>query len=321
MTTLTRFLALAALHALTVFAVRAQVPDAKAPATQPAPEKQPAPAPPGFALIPAGEFVMGDALDGIKAAPQHKVNVSAFFMQKNLVTKAQWDEVRVWAMKHGYSDLPVGEGKAPNHPVFGVSWYAAVKWCNARSEKEGLVPCYHTDSAKTEAYRSGDKDIANEMVKWDASGYRLPTEAEWEKAARGGLVGKRFPWGDTISHREANFCNGIKQDYETGSAGFHPTYKTGEWPYTSPVGSFPANGYDLHDMVGNAFEWCWDRLDVYPDAVETDPRGPDKGSGRVRRGGCWALFGSGCRVALRKGEGTDFFINANGFRPVRSAVP
>jgi len=102
-----------------------------------------------------------------------------------------------------------------------VTWYDVAKWCNARSEKAGLVPCYYRDAAKTTVYRNGGKDVTNEMVRWDATGYRLPTEAEWEKAARGGLTGKRFPWGDTVSHSDANFENGGKESYQTGSTGPH----------------------------------------------------------------------------------------------------
>jgi len=293
------------------------------------PEVSTAPVPAGFALIPAGEFMMGDALDdGDYEAPQHRVSVSAFHMQTKEVTKAQWDEVRAWGVKNGYTDLPEGEGKAAEHPVIQIPWFGAVKWCNARSEQDALVPCYYTSAARTEVYRTGEVDLATPMVNWAASGYRLPTEAEWEKAARGGLVGKRFPWGDTISHRDANFCNDGNEAYQSGTTGPHPLYVSDEWPYTSPVGSFATNGYGLYDMTGNVEEWCWDCCLDYPDAVETDPRPADtdprataRGTWRVLRGGTWNSQGYLCCVAFRNLQFASNAYERAGFRPVRCAIP
>ena len=140
----------------------------------------------GFALIPSGSFTMGDDPDG--GGDAHRVRVSAFYMAQNLVTKAEWDEVRTWGLENGYSELVTGSGKAENHPVQSISWYQVVKWCNARSQKEGLVPAYYTDDAQTTVYKTGDVNVTNAQVKWSANGYRLPTEAEWEKAARDGAA-------------------------------------------------------------------------------------------------------------------------------------
>ncbi|MCX6868860.1 MAG: SUMF1/EgtB/PvdO family nonheme iron enzyme, partial [Verrucomicrobia bacterium] len=229
-------------------------------------------------------------------ATPHTVNVSAFYMQKKETTKAQWDEVRAWGLLHDYTDLVAGAGTAANHPVQTISWYDVVKWCNAKSQKEGLTPCYYTDAAQTMIYKTGSTNIDNTMVKWSANGYRLPTEAEWEKAARGGLSGKRYPLGDSITTSDANYNNSV------GS--------------TTVVGSYAPSGYGLYDMAGNVWEWCWDWYGTYPTVLETDPAGPS-GSNRVFRGGYWYGYADYCRVANRNDYGPGFTYYDIGFRPVR----
>ena len=175
-------------------------------------------APAGFYVIPAGSFTMGDALDGLSDAPTHTVTVSAFYMAQNLVTKAEWDAMRTWGLAIGYTDLVAGAGKASNHPVQTITWYQMVKWCNARSRKGGFVPVYYTDDAQTRVYKTGDVDVTNAQVKWSANGYRFPTKAEWEKAACGGLSGKRFPWGDTINQSQANYNASSRYSYDLSGA-------------------------------------------------------------------------------------------------------
>ncbi len=270
---------------------------------------------PGFSMIPAGAFTMGRTSgDTDTNAPPVNVTVSQFYMGKYEVTKAEWDEVRAWAVNKGYTDLAAGAGKASNHPVQTVSWWDVIKWCNARSEKEGLTPCYTVSGSVMKTGSTAP------TVNWTANGYRLPTEAEWEKAARGGVSGKRFPWGeDTISHNEANFNNSGTETYKTGTTGYHPTYGSGSMPYTSPVGSFAGNGYRLHDMAGNVWEWCWDWYGAtsYVNSA-TDPRGAASGTVRVYRGGSWYDVERGCRAALR-GNGTASGTNFSfGFRVARS---
>jgi sulfatase modifying factor 1 len=281
---------------------------------------------PDMALIPQGAFTMGNSVDEDPFtwdAPTRTVTLDAFYMDKYEVTKAEWDVVRTWGLSNGYTDLSEGAGKADDHPVNTISWFDMVKWCNARSQKEGLTPVYYADDAQATIYKTGDVDVTNAQVKWSANGYRLPTEAEWEKASRGGLSGKRFPWGDTISHSQANYYASSSFSYDSsGSVNYyHPTYATGSAPNTSPVGAFAANGYGLYDMAGNVSEFCWDWHGTYAADSQVNPRGSTSGSHRVLRGGDWNNGAITCRVALRGNCDPTFSFNNTGFRVVRSLAP
>lgn len=206
----------------------------------------------------------------------YSLTVSAFYMDRTEVTYAHWKRVYNWAVAHGYSFDHAGSGKGNSHPVHTVNWYDCVKWCNARSEMEGRSPAYRVGGA---VYRTGQ---SSPDVDLGGNGYRLPTTTEWEYAARGGLHGKRFPWGDTISHARANYYASTYSYENSSTKGYHPRYNDGTYPYTAPVASFAANRYGLYDMAGNVWEWTTSA----------------SGSSRSIRGGNWYRGGNYCRCGL-----------------------
>jgi formylglycine-generating enzyme required for sulfatase activity len=280
--------------------------------------------PSGMALIPAGSFTMGDVADPNNygdAAPL-SVTVSAFYMDTNLVSYGQWTNVYAYATSHGYNFLHTGAGKnsAPNQPVQTVDWFDCVKWSNARSQQAGLAPVYYTDAGLTQVFTNGDSGTTV-YQNLTTNGYRLPTEAEWEKAARGGLAGNRFPWGNSISESQANYYGAAASySYDLGPNGYNAIGSVGGMsPATSPVGSFAPNGYGLYDMAGNLFEWCWDWYGTpYGQPTTNNPTGAGPGSGlRVLRGGYWADVASLSRCAYRSNDDPDDANYHFGFRCVR----
>lgn len=262
--------------------------------------------------IPGGSFQMGDLSgDGDSdELPVHTVTLSPFSMAKYELTYEKWMEVKTWAESNGYTfNMPgdmgsedYGGSQDETHPVTGIEWYDAVLWCNALSEKEGLTPCYYTNASHTTVYRSGRTDIENNWVDWNADGYRLPTEAEWEYACRADTTTK-YSFGNSIDGNDANYQDS-GDSYDNG---------------TTPVGYYPANPWGLYDMHGNVWEWCWDWYDsdYYNSSPSTDPRGPSACSNRVNRGGSWCADPVYLRSASRSrsGPGVQYYIG--GFRPVR----
>jgi len=224
-----------------------------------------------FVKIPAGSFEMGDSSQeaSANAQPVHQVTISSFWMASTEITFAQWQAFL------DETSYPAGhaQAKSPNHPVVGVTWEDAQAYCRWFSEKYG-VPM------------------------------RLPTEAEWEYAARGGLDGKAFPKGDTISSDEANYAS--------------------DGPL--PVAQYSPNGYGLYDMAGNVFEWTgdWYDKDYYQVSPSTDPQGPKTETGKpqrhVDRGGGWCMGVDRVRVSARHaGPGSwdeGGTADCLGFRPV-----
>ena len=284
--------------------------------------------PVGMAMIDSGPFEMGDNYADQphfgSPYPVHELMVSLFYMDRYEIPWKQWNLVREWALTNGYTDLGTGVAPADSHPVTQITWYDAVKWCNARSEKEGLLPVYYTDSDHLNVYRTSDIDLDASMVNWLGSGYRLPTEAEWEKAARGGLSGHHYPWpsfgGDYTSHWDGSKGNA----YNSGDPFDNGTTPIGYYNGAqAPDGSDMANGYGLYDMAGNVNEWCWDwhDSDYYAVSPHQDPRGPDS-SPYVRRsvrGGSWSWLSNGedQRCSYRDNHWPSGSYDYNGFRCVR----
>lgn len=287
--------------------------------------------PAGMVLIPAGSFILGNCVyfgtvtneaDILSASPTN-TTVSAFYMDANLITLSQWQGVTVYAKSRGYSFENAGSGKAMNHPVQTVNWFDCIKFCNARSEQDGLTPVYYVDATFVQVFKTGVYPTAALYVNWSANGYRLPTEAEWEKAARGGLTGNRFPWGNVIAQTLANYDSGTgayASVYDLGPSGYNAIGAMGGTsPATSPVGSFPPNGYGLYDMAGNVRQWCWDWYNSTPYAGGTDPHGP---SGwwtyRIMRGGSWYDYGASLRCSVRPSDYPFSAYNYIGFRCVKN---
>ncbi|HQL88517.1 MAG TPA: Ig-like domain-containing protein, partial [Lentisphaeria bacterium] len=234
-----------------------------------------------------------------------------YYMGRYEVTKERWDVVRNWTVNDPYGktlgyDLQVGLSKGPNHPVHSLNWYDCVKWCNARSEMEGRIPSYRIGDASGPVYRNGE--VNNIYCDTAAISYRLPWEDEWEYAARGNAISTRYSWNNVaynnqeIKHVNANYESNANYLYDTSATrNFHPTYAVGADPYTSPVGSFEKNSYELYDMAGNVYEWCFDLYSTL-------------GTDRARRGGSWYYSAYHCRIGYRQSAGPDKRNYDYGFR-------
>jgi len=235
--------------------------------------------------LPGGTFTMGQK-DSEVDEPPHEVTLSPFAIDKFEVTQEEYEKV----MGNNPSKV-----KGNKNPVEQVRWSDAVRYCNERSRLEGLEPAY---------------DLKTWTCRFEANGYRLPTEAEWEYAARAGAT-SAYSFGDSDSELPK-----------------YAWFKTSSDGKPHPAGQRKPNAWGLHDMHGNVWEWCNDfyKVDYYPQSPAQDPKGPDTGDKKVLRGGCWNSTSDACRSAFRYNENpayTDacFGYDIYGFRCVRSIRP
>ncbi|MFZ4766881.1 MAG: SUMF1/EgtB/PvdO family nonheme iron enzyme, partial [Roseimicrobium sp.] len=275
--------------------------------------------------IPAGAFIQGENSGPTTTRPEHTTHVSEFFMDKFEVTRADWEKVATWSQTHGY-DLPITLPYTvpANHPAVAISWYDAVKWCNARTEMEGRRPVYFATTSADAIYRTGTLDLTTAHVNWAGDGYRLPTEAEWERASRGGLEQMPYSWGNAAGELRANHWDYQVINGRAPNEAYPYTERVGYFDGTQPRGGPDmANAFGLYDMAGNAWEWTWDRMGDYSADAQYNPRGPDTGSQRVQRGGAWWNYVDQATNFQRlpfPPNGSDDY-GMIGFRCVRAAHP
>ncbi len=258
--------------------------------------------PEDFVLIKGGSFQMGspDTEDWrSEDETVHPVTVSDFYMGAYEVSQKEYQEM----IKNNPSNF-----KGDDLPVENLTWYEAVAYCNARSEKEGLEKAYTVDGRNVTWNRSAD-------------GYRLPTEAEWEYACRAGTE-TPFNTETSISPEESNYFGHypylIEENYFSQEK---LDTEPGEYRETTVAAdSFSPNAWGLYNMHGNVGEWCWDYYGVYPDEEQTDPAGAETGTRRIYRGGGWNDFAKHIRSAYRASSPADRSNAAVGLRLVRNAV-
>ena len=239
----------------------------------------PAAASGNMARVEGGTFTMGDNTREENAKPEHQVTVGTFWIGKYEVTQKEWVAVMGSNPSHFQGE---------NLPVDSVLWYDAAAYCNRLSLKEGLTPVYHG---------GGDSITAD----WSANGYRLPTEAEWEYAAKGGnKAGSAYEYSGGNDARTVGW-------YEENSD-----------ERTHAVGTKAANSLGIYDMSGNVYEWCWDWYEEgYAADPSTNPRGAASGEYRVMRGGSWDGSLGGLRTSYRNGAYPMKPDASIGFRVVR----
>lgn len=249
----------------------------------------------GLALVNGGTFQMGSPADEPERGTdetQHFVTVSDFYMSETELTQKEYQNL----MGNNPS-----ENKGDTLPVTDITWYDAIQYCNELSKSKGLTPCY---------------TISDTTVTWDksANGYRLPTEAEWEYAARAN-TSTPFSFGDYVHDEEANCYNAY--GYNNDASGNWVNDYLG---YTVDVDSYNANDFGLYNMHGNAAEWVWDWYGEYGTNTAENPVGSESGSYKIARGGGWNDMPKHIRSAYRIAFPADVPLYSIGMRLVRNAA-
>ena len=248
------------------------------------------PMPENFILVEGGTFNNGTS----------DVTISSFYIDKHELTQAGYQAVM--GVNPSYFT------GVTNGPVEQVSWFNAIEYCNRRSLQEGLTPCYSysTYGTNPDSWPAGwntdytdSNNNTNVSCNWTANGYRLPTEMEWQFAARGGNQTHNYTYSGS------------------NTIGDVAWYASNSSYTTHTVGTKAANELGTFDMSGNVREWCWDIYDTYPGGSQTDPHGATSGSYRVRRGGSWFADAYYCTVSNRVGFDATNGFNYIGFRCVR----
>ena len=267
-----------------------------------------------FVLIPAGSFQMGNYEGYSRNEPVHDVTITKpFYMGKYEVTQAEYEKHCSYTGDR-YPESSYGVGD--NYPAYYVSWYDALVYCNKRSMAEGLKPCYSIDdSTNPEDWGDVPTSIRDAVAwksvecNWNANGYRLPTEAEWEYAAR---AGDNTVFGLTYSGTG-----------DVSKLGDYAWYNDSANDNAHKVGTKLPNAFGLYDMSGNVWEWCWNRrlTNEYDENTEggSDPTGLSTGSDRVIRGGSWGSDFDYCAVSYRDRSYPYARYYSLGFRVVRAS--